>query len=44
MPAIRRVTRAITTVVPANTIALPEVATALAIASWTSKPSLRNTR
>ncbi len=41
MLATRNATRATTTVPPANTIALPEVATVLAIDSSTGMPSSR---
>ena len=44
IPATTRVIRAITTVVPANTIALPEVETAAAIDSSIAMPSFRCVR
>ena len=44
MPATSSETRAITTVPPANTIAVPEVETAVAIASSISFPSARSAR
>ncbi len=44
MPATASDTSAITTVVPANTIALPDVATARAIDSWRPSPRPRCSR
>ncbi len=44
MPAISSVTSAITTVLPANTIAVPVVPTDFAIASSVPMPSARCTR